>query len=493
MAFGRSKTGRLIISAFLLLLGATVWAQDAPDRTAGGGRLAVVGDVEGVIGPANARHVNHIIETASARGAELLILRLNTPGGLATSMREIITAILRAPMPIAGFVAPPGSRAASAGTYILYATDIAAMAPGTNIGAATPVQIGGMPGMPGSDKPAERKPAPEKEGEGAEDSGEAASGDNGTAESGGAEKPQPAADGDPMKAKAVNDAVAFIRSLAEMHGRNPDWAEKAVTEAATLSAEQALAENVINFVAGDVDALVRALDGFSVEIGGTERTLKTEGMRVEQVEPTLITKILRVVTNPNVALVLMMLGVYGLIFELANPGIGPGVPGIICLLIGLYALNQLPLDYAGLALIALGVAFMVGEAITPTFGILGLGGVAAFTIGAAMLIETDVPEYQVSWTLIAVLAVLSGLTLTLLLGYLWKTMRRKVRTGLDTIAGSPVEVLDWQGGRGHVRLQGERWAAQGSGPFQPGDKATVTKVEGLTVEITPRAQNAEET
>jgi len=455
------------------MLAAVAFAQGTAERTAGTGRLAVVGDVEGVIGPANARHVSHLVSEASERGAEILILRLNTPGGLATSMREIITTLLQAPVPVVGYVAPPGAHAASAGTYILYATDIAAMAPGTNIGAATPVQIGGMPGLPGQDQPSPDQKNPDQGGD-----------------SGGAEKtekePQeePASTtGSPKTEKAVNDAVAFIRSLAEMHGRNAEWAEKAVREAATLSAEQAAVEGVINIVAADVPALLSTLDGYTVEIDGVDRQLATEDMQVDTVEPTLVTKILRIITNPNVALVLMMLGVYGLIFELANPGIGPGVPGIICLLLGLYALNQLPLDYTGLALIALGVAFMAAEAFTPTFGILGLGGVAAFVIGAGLLIETDVPEYQVSWTLIVVLGVLSGAILSLLLGYLWKALRRRVHTGMEEVVGRPVEVLDWRGNTGHVRLQGERWSARGDQPFQPGETAKVSAVHGLTVEV----------
>src|SRR6056297_1921577 len=252
----RPGAWRLVLSACFLMLAAVAFAQGTAERTAGTGRLAVVGDVEGVIGPANARHVSHLVSEASERGAEILILRLNTPGGLATSMREIITTLLQAPVPVVGYVAPPGAHAASAGTYILYATDIAAMAPGTNIGAATPVQIGGMPGLPGQDQPSPDQKNPDQGGD-----------------SGGAEKtekePQeePASTtGSPKTEKAVNDAVAFIRSLAEMHGRNAEWAEKAVREAATLSAEQAAVEGVINIVAADVPALLSTLDGYTVEI-----------------------------------------------------------------------------------------------------------------------------------------------------------------------------------------------------------------------------------
>ena len=288
--------------------------------------VALLAAIEGPIGPATVRHVEKVIETAAERDAEVLVLRLDTPGGLADSMREIIVAILASPTPVVGFVAPPGAHAASAGTYILYATHVAAMAPGTNLGAATPVQIGGFPGLP----------APEDEKPAADDRGEPGSG-----------APRPEGDGsepekatppplaDPMSAKAINDAVAFIRSLAEMRGRNADWAEQAVREAASLSATQARERNVIDLVADDPAALLAAIDGRRVEAGGVERTLATAGLAIEPIEPGMLTRMLGVLSNPNVAFLLMIIGFYGLIFEFSNPGIfAPGVIGVICLVLG---------------------------------------------------------------------------------------------------------------------------------------------------------------
>ncbi|MCH8169436.1 MAG: nodulation protein NfeD, partial [Proteobacteria bacterium] len=418
-----------------------------------------------------------VIATAAERNAEVLILRIYTPGGLADSMREIITEILASPTPVIGYVAPSGAHAASAGTYILYATHVAAMAPGTNLGAATPVQLGGLPGAP---SPKDDKPDAGGGTEGAagedETDGETDSGDGI-----GSLAPSEA-----MNAKATNDAVAFIRSLAELHGRNADWAERAVREAASLSSAQALEQGVIDLVADDVDGLLAAIDGRSVTIGGAERVLATRGLPVEFLEQDPITRMLGVLSNPNVALMLMMIGVYGIIFEFMNPGsVVPGVVGAICLTLGLYALNQLPLDYAGLALVGLGIAFMVAEAFTPTFGILGFGGLIAFVIGAAMLVDTDVPAYQVSWWVIGVMAALSGAVLTLLLGFTLRAYRRPVVSGVAQLVGAEARVLDWSGGGGHVWAAGERWQASAGRDLAVGDPVRVRRVDGLTLVVEP--------
>ena len=338
--------------------------------------VVLLAEITGVIGPATAHYAERAIEQARARQAEALIFRLDTPGGLLASTRGIVKAIIASPVPIIGFVAPSGAHAASAGTYILYATSIAAMAPGTNIGAATPVQIGGrgVPGLPSPDEGQEGK------------------------------KPTTT-----LETKATNDAVALIRSLAELRGRNAEWAEKAVREAATLNTSQALQEHVIELVAADVDDLLRAVNGRKVVIANKERTLSTLGVAVERIEPDFMTKALGTLANPNVALVLRLIGIYGLIFELMNPGaILPGVIGAIALVLGLYALSELPLDYAGLALLVLGIVFMVAEAFMPSFGILGFGGVAAFVIGAAMLVNTDIPAYRVSYPVIPGTAAVSA-------------------------------------------------------------------------------------
>lgn len=407
------------------------------------GSAVVLAQVDGPIGPATTQFLTRAIDEAAKRGAPALILQINTPGGLLSSTRDIASAILDAPVPVVGYVAPSGSRAASAGTFILYATHIAAMAPATNLGAATPVRMGG----------------------GGQDSEEGGGGSD-------------------LKKKQLNDAVAFIRSLAQTRGRNADWAEKAVREAATLTAEGAVAENVADLVAADVSVLIAAIDGRRVEIGGGERVLDTAGRAVERLEPKVTTRILEILANPNVAFILMLIGIYGLIFEFANPGsIGPGVIGAISLILGLYALNQLPLDYAGLGLILLGVAFMAAEAFTPTFGVLGVGGLAAFVFGAAILIDTDSPQFQLRWSTIAASAALSGGLLVFLLGYIWRAHRRPVAAGREHMVGETAEVLDWSGAQGHVWADGERWNARGADDLKKGDTVRVRSLEGLTLVV----------
>lgn len=418
-------------------------------------RVALLAEITGVIGPATAHHVQTAIDEAHTRQAEVLILRLDTPGGLLTSTREIIESILASPVPVIGYVAPPGAHAASAGTYILYATSIAAMAPGTNIGAATPVQIGGgLPGLPSTDEKGKDK-----------DTGKTPSTPT-------------------LENKATNDAVALIRSLAELRGRNADWAEKAVREAATLNAREAREQHVIDLIAPDVPALLQDINGRKVTIGQQERTLGTAGTDIVRVEPDFMTKALGAIANPNVALILMLIGTYGLIFELMSPGaIVPGVIGAICLVLGLYALSELPLDYAGLALIVLGIAFMVAEAFMPTFGILGFGGITAFVIGAAMLVNTNIPAYRVSHSVIAATAVVSAAFLILLMGYVWRSQRRKAVSGAEQLTGSEAVVLEWQDGEGYVWAQGERWHARGNDEFAAGQKLRVKRLDGLTLVV----------
>ncbi|MFC6637483.1 nodulation protein NfeD [Sulfitobacter sp. JBTF-M27] len=458
------RTAALLV----LIMGglAAVVAQQPPRQQ------AIVTDLDGAIGPAAARQVADAVDLARERSAEVLILRINTPGGLATSMREIITDILESPVPVIGYVAPAGSHAASAGLYVLYASHVAAMAPGTNTGSATPVQIGGLP------MPIPRQPSQEDGGAEAGGPTQEASGEGDEA----VERRAPMPD-DPMAAKIVNDAVAFIRSIAQLRGRNADWAETAVREAASLPAEEALQAGVIDFMARDLNDLLDQLDGRLVMAGGIERQLATKGLVIERTEPSVVSNILKLLSNPNVALLLIVVGVYGLIFEFSNPGVGPGIIGAICLVLGLYALNQLPVNYAGLALMLLGIALMVAEAVTPTFGVLGLGGIVAFSIGAAILIDTDVPEYQVSWSTIIVTAALSFAVLSLLLGYVWRTFRKPVRTGAAALCGASAEVTDWTNGVGHVWVQGERWEAVGPPQLRPGDRTHVVGLKGLKLQI----------
>lgn len=429
---------------------------------------AIVADIDGGIGPAAVRHVADALDLARARSAEVVVLRINTPGGLDTSMRDIITEIIASPVPVVGYVAPSGSHAASAGLYILYACHVAAMAPGTNTGSATPVQIATLP-IPLPQRPSN------------DDTGGQSGVEPTDAENAANGLPPPPQD--PMTAKIVNDAVAYIRSLAQLRGRNADWAETAVRQAASLTAQDALKADVIDLVAADVRDLLDQLDGRTVMAGGIEIQLMTRPIAIERIEPSFVTQFLQLLSDPNVALLLMIVGVYGLIFEFANPGVGPGIIGVICLVLGLYALNQLPVNYAGLALMLLGIALMIAEAVTPTFGILGVGGIGAFSIGAAILIDTDVPEYQVSWSTIIVTAGLSFVILSLLFGYVWRTFRRPVRTGAAGLQGTSAEVIDWTDGSGHVWTQGERWQAVGPHRLKPGDLIQIVGLNGLKLQI----------
>jgi membrane-bound serine protease (ClpP class) len=425
------------------------------------GRPALMIEIDGAIGPATARYVKEALTTAGERRVDVVILRLNTPGGLSTSMREIIADVLGSSVPVIGYVAPPGAHAASAGTYILYATHIAAMAPGTNLGAATPVQIGGpLPGLPGS--------APDKDGKD---------------KKGDTHQPK-----DAMTAKATNDAVALIRSLAELRGRNADWAEKAVREAASLSASGALQANVIDLVVRSPTELLHQIDGRTVELaGGDRRQLATKGLTIERLDPGRLIRLLSVITDPNVAFVLLMVGIYGLIFEFSTPGaIAPGVVGTICLLLGLYALNMLPVNYAGLALMLLGIAFLVVETFNPTV-VLGLGGVAAFLLGAAMLFRIEAPGYQLSWTVVIITMAMIVSLIVVVLGSLWRARRSPARVGGQAMRGLPAEVLDWSGSEGHVFTHGERWQAHGVEALTPGEMVEVAGIKDLTLVVRRRS------
>jgi len=379
---------------------------------------------------------------------------MNTPGGLNSSMREIIADVLASSVPVIGYVAPAGAHAASAGTYILYATHIAAMAPGTNIGAATPVQIGGpLPGLPSG--------TPDKDGKDKKD------------------EPK-----DAMTAKVTNDAVAFIRSLAELRGRNADWAEKAVREAATLSANGALQAHAIDLVARDPAELLRQIDGRLVEVaGGKTQRLATQDAVIEAVDPGWISRFLAVITDPNISFILLMVGIYGLIFEFVSPGVvAPGVVGTICLLLGLYALNMLPINYAGLGLMLVGIGLLAIEAFNPTI-VIGLGGVVAFVLGAVMLVRVEAPGYRLSWSVIAVVAAMFTGFVLVVLGALRRARRGPPRVGAQAMRGLIAEVLDWNENAGHVFTHGERWQARGADTFKPGERVEVANIAGLTLVV----------
>ncbi len=406
-------------------------------------RVAVV-PLDGAIGPASADFVKRAIERAAKDGTQLVVLRMDTPGGLDTSMREIIKAILASPVPVATFVAPSGARAASAGTYILYASHIAAMAPGTNLGAASPVFIGGG----GGDEKG-------KKGE------------------------------DTLTRKATNDAVAYIRGFAQMRHRNAEWAERAVRQAVSLPANEALKLKVIDLVAPDVPALLRSLDGRGVQVLDGRKVLKTAGAPVHEVEPDWRTKVLGVITNPSIAYILILVGAYALLFEFMNPGLVlPGVVGAIALLVALYALHLLPVNYAGLALIFLGIGFMIAEAFFPAYGSLGIGGLIAFVIGSVMLIEdTDLPGFEIPYGVIAGVAAASAAFLLVLFGMLARSRRAAVVSGREQMVGASAEALEDFAREGWARVHGERWKVRSPEPVRRGERLRVTAIDGLTLDV----------
>lgn len=412
--------------------------------------------VEGVIGPASADYLVRGLARAAEQGAQLVVLRIDTPGGLDSSMRDIIKAILASPVPVASYVAPSGARAASAGTYILYASHVAAMALGTNLGAATPVAVGGAPGGP------PQQPSPEGEQ---------------------AQKPD-----DAMTRKQVNDAAAYIRGLAQLRGRNAEWAEQAVREAVSLAAEEALKLKVIDYLATDLPGLLAQLDGKTLQTAAGPRSLAAAGAPLEAHQPDWRTRILSVITNPSVALVLMMIGIYGLIFEFSSPGTGiGGVMGGICLILGLYALQLLPVNYAGVALILLGLVCMAAEAFLPSFGVLGFGGIAAFVFGALILIDTEVPGFGIPLSVILVTAAASAALMLAILGMALRARRQRQVAGDAGLVGSLVRVdaLENDPRQGWVSLQGERWQVRSGEPLQVGQRVQVLARDGLTLRVSP--------
>ncbi len=411
-------------------------------------------DLDGPVGPASVDLVIRSIENATAADAQAVVIRMDTPGGLDKSMRDLVKAILASDIPVITYVSPDGARAASAGTYIAYASHIAAMAPATNIGSSTPVSI--APTVPQPTSPtSDDEPA----------------------------APPPA---DAMTKKVVNDAVAYLQSLAELRGRNIEWAEETVREGANLRATEALEQNVIDVVAPDLATLLNELDGWEVKVGNGTQILQTAGALVVQVETDWRHELLSIITDPSIAYGLLIIGVYGIILEFYSPGmVFPAVTGVICLLLGAYGLQMLPINYAGLALIVVGIGLMVAEVLTPTYGVLGVGGVAAFVFGSVMLMDSDIPGYQLPIPIIAGFAIATGGIAFFVVGSAIQARRQKVVTGVESMIGAEALVLDDFDGRGSVRAFGEVWGASSAVPLQKDTKVRVTHVDGLTLTVEP--------
>ena len=411
-------------------------------------------ELRGAVGPASADYIIRGISEAEAANADLIVLKMDTPGGLDTAMRQIIKAIIASKVPVASYVSPSGSRAASAGTYILYASHIAAMAPATNLGAATPVQIG-APSLPASPK---------------QDN----DGDKNT---------PPVNPANAMQKKAINDAVAYIQGLASLHDRNALWAEKAVREAASLSAQQALEENVIDIIANDIDDLLQQIHDRPINMGDSKKTLALHNPSFHHYEPDWRNEFLTVITDPNVAYILMMIGIYGLLLEAYNPGtMVPGVVGAVSLLLAMYAFQVLPVSYAGLALIILGVMLMITEAFAPSFGILGLGGISSFIIGSIILMDTDIPAYQLALPVILSFACASVLILVFLLSMIMRARKQDVVSGLCTLEGQTTTVVEMRADKAMVLLQGEFWQINCDSDLISGDTVKIIAATGVCLD-----------
>jgi len=417
--------------------------------------------VQGAIGPASADYVVRGIDRAAEERARLVVIEIDTPGGLDNSMRDIVKAILASPVPVVTYVSPQGARAASAGTYILYASHVAAMAPATNLGAATPVEL-----VPSSASPLEKPTTPTK--------------------SDRREKSSDAPPQDTKARKAINDAAAYIRSLAELRERNAEWAVRAVREAVSLSADEALKARVVDVVATNLADLLKEIHGNKVKLATGEIILDTTDLVIKHVKPDWRSQLLTVIGDPGIAYILLLLGIYGILYEFSNPGMGfPGVIGGICLLLALFALQLMPVNYVGLGLILLGVTLMIAEAFLPSFGALGLGGVVAFVLGSVMLIDTDLPGYGVSWALIVPTAIVTSFFSLIVIGMALRARTQPIVTGAEELVGAEGETLDDIETEGWARVHGEQWHIRSRAPIARGKKVRVTAQHDLILEVEP--------